>query len=114
MQNEILVAARISFHSYGLGLGSGLNDPSSLGDAVSRDFDFYRRHVFTSLHSGSSVHLMHVVLVVGEGFCRCAFCAFRRPFAGKSRCRLANFSAMMNFGHVITSLRELLLYATIS
>ena len=63
------MAARISFHSYGLCLGSGLNDSSSLGDSVSRDFDFYRRHVFTSLHSCSPVRLMHVVLVVGEGFC---------------------------------------------
>ena len=106
MQNESLVAARISFHSYGLGFGSGLNDPTGLGDTIGWNLDFYRCHVLTSLHSIMPLCLMHVVLVVGEGFRRCAFRAFRRPFAGKSRSRLANFSTMVNLSHVLTSFRK--------
>lgn len=112
---EVLMAARISFCSYGLGLGSGLDDPSGLGNAISRNLDFYRCHVLTSFHSSPSFRLVHIVLVVGEGFCRCAFCALRRSFAGELRSRLANFSAMMDLSHVFTSLlSRAFLYAALS
>ena len=100
LQDEILVAARVSSYFEALSLCSDFDQSSSFIDAVSGSCDLYVRQLILLSWRVLSFNLVFSVLVIGEGSSRGAFCPLRGSLAGKLRGCSADLAAVMDSGHV--------------
>lgn len=100
LQDEILVAVRVSSYFEALSLCSSFDQSSSFADTISGSCDLYVCQLILLSWRVLSFNLVFSVLVIGEGSSRGAFCPLRGSLAGKSRGCPADLAAVMDSGHV--------------